>query len=130
MTGAEAGEFALARRPAGIDPDIFRRAVHARGGIYRRRRPIHETGFTIGRLVNGLVLVFAVIALLVALNMVLRAGYALAGWGQPGLPAGSLGYVNLIALAALIPLTMLVAPVGARVAHIIAHLVLSYAFAA
>ncbi|RUT34747.1 sulfite exporter TauE/SafE family protein [Arsenicitalea aurantiaca] len=57
-------------------------------------------------------------------------GYAIAGWGEADLPAGSLGYVNLLALVALAPLTMLVAPLGARVAHNLQRRTLSYAFAA
>ena len=57
-------------------------------------------------------------------------GYVLAGWGNADLPAGSLGYANVIALVALVPLTMLIAPLGARVAHVIPRKVLSYAFAA
>ncbi|MBB4303540.1 hypothetical protein GGD81_002583 [Rhodobium orientis] len=57
-------------------------------------------------------------------------GYALAGWGEAGLPAGSIGYVNLIALVALVPLTMLIAPLGAKMAHAIPRRMLSYAFAA
>ena len=57
-------------------------------------------------------------------------GYALAGWGEADLPAGSLGYVNVIALVALVPLTMLIAPLGAKVAHVIPRRMLSYAFAA
>ncbi|WP_173089109.1 sulfite exporter TauE/SafE family protein [Devosia sp. 1635] len=57
-------------------------------------------------------------------------GYAVAGWNEPGLPAGSLGYVNLLALVALAPLTMLVAPWGARVAHNLPRKTLGYAFAA
>ena len=56
-------------------------------------------------------------------------GYALTGLGEPDLPVGSIGYVNLIALAALVPLTMLVAPLGAKVAHVLPRKVLSYAFA-
>lgn len=57
-------------------------------------------------------------------------GYAIAGWNAAGLPAGSVGYVNLIALVALIPLTMLVAPLGAKAAHVIPRRMLSYSFAA
>jgi hypothetical protein len=57
-------------------------------------------------------------------------GYVLAGLGAPDLPAGSIGYLNLIALVALVPLTMLVAPLGARLAHNIPRAALSYAFAA
>lgn len=56
-------------------------------------------------------------------------GYIIAGWTVDGLPAGSLGYVNLLALIALIPLTMAIAPLGAKAAHSIPKTTLSYAFA-
>lgn len=56
-------------------------------------------------------------------------GYAVAGWNDPHLPAGSMGYVNLIALVLLAPLTMLVAPIGAHVAHKLERRTLGYAFA-
>lgn len=39
------------------------------------------------------------------------------GWGVDGLPAGSLGYVNLLAVAALVPSSLIFAPLGARAAH-------------
>jgi uncharacterized membrane protein YfcA len=45
------------------------------------------------------------------------AGYVFNGWGKAGLPAGSLGYVYLPALAILVAATMVTAPVGARMAH-------------
>jgi len=57
-------------------------------------------------------------------------GYVIAGLGVPELPTGSIGYLNLIALVALVPLTMLVAPWGARLAHRISRVTLSYTFAA
>ena len=44
-------------------------------------------------------------------------GYMSAGFGLPGLPAGSLGYVYLPALAGTVAASMLVAPLGAKVAH-------------
>lgn len=44
-------------------------------------------------------------------------GYVFNGWGKAGLPAGSLGYVYLPALAILVAATMVTAPVGARLAH-------------
>lgn len=46
-------------------------------------------------------------------------GFALAGLDQPGRPPASLGYVNLIGLAFLVPATVLAAPWGARIAHTI-----------
>jgi uncharacterized protein len=47
-------------------------------------------------------------------------GFMWAGWSvmQAGtLPVGSVGFVNLIALALVAPLSVLTAPLGARVAH-------------
>lgn len=44
-------------------------------------------------------------------------GFMWAGWHVSGLPPGSLGYVNLIGFAALAPTSVLMAPVGARVAQ-------------
>ena len=55
-------------------------------------------------------------------------GYVLTGWSAVGLPPGSLGYVNLLAFVALVPLTALFAPVGARLAHTIPQRALAYAF--
>ena len=45
------------------------------------------------------------------------AGYAVAGWSVPGLPAGSVGFVQTVALASVVVTSMLLAPVGARLAH-------------
>jgi uncharacterized membrane protein YfcA len=44
-------------------------------------------------------------------------GYIYNGWGHADLPASSLGFVYLPALAWLIPPSMLMAPLGARLAH-------------
>ncbi len=56
-------------------------------------------------------------------------GYAVAGLGTPGLPPLSIGYVNLIGVALLIPLTLLLAPLGVRIAHALSARVLQRAFA-
>lgn len=56
-------------------------------------------------------------------------GFILTGWNQPGLPVGNLGYVNLIGVAIIVPMTTLIAPLGARVAHTIEPKLLRYAFA-
>ncbi len=45
------------------------------------------------------------------------AGFILTGLGDPRLPPASLGYVNLLGLAAIAPTTVLTAPLGARIAH-------------
>lgn len=53
------------------------------------------------------------LVLVVFASMAGTAGYALAGWGREGLPAGAAGYVHLPALAAMLPGAVLLAPVGA-----------------
>ena len=44
-------------------------------------------------------------------------GFMWAGWNVPGLPAGSIGYVNFLGFLALVPASVMMAPVGARLAH-------------
>ncbi|WP_337881976.1 sulfite exporter TauE/SafE family protein [Chromobacterium haemolyticum] len=44
-------------------------------------------------------------------------GYLYSGWGAAGLPAGALGFVYLPAMLALMLMTVLMAPLGARAAH-------------
>ncbi len=57
----------------------------------------------------------ALIGLLIAIPGTI--GFMLTGYGNPLLPAGSIGFVNLIGLALIAPATMLSAPLGARLAH-------------
>ncbi|MBV6631901.1 MAG: sulfite exporter TauE/SafE family protein [Alphaproteobacteria bacterium] len=45
------------------------------------------------------------------------SSFAVNGFGSVGLPFGSVGYVNLIGFALIVPLTMLAAPWGAKLAH-------------
>jgi uncharacterized membrane protein YfcA len=56
-------------------------------------------------------------------------GYVYFGWGLPDLPPFSLGYVNLAGFLAIVPLSMLTAPLGARIAHAIPPTALRYCFA-
>jgi uncharacterized protein len=44
-------------------------------------------------------------------------GYMLAGWGKPGLPPGSLGFVSLLAFVLIVPTTLLTTRFGVRLAH-------------
>ncbi|MDQ3773225.1 MAG: sulfite exporter TauE/SafE family protein [Pseudomonadota bacterium] len=44
-------------------------------------------------------------------------GFAVAGWGEAGLPAGSSGYLYWPAVAAVVAGSAFLAPLGARVAH-------------
>lgn len=57
-------------------------------------------------------------------------GFAVAGWGRPDLPPFSLGYVNLLGFALIVPLTVWTAPIGARIANTIDTRWLKAAFAA
>lgn len=44
-------------------------------------------------------------------------GSMITGFGQPNLPVGSIGFVNLIALASITAMSILTAPLGAAAAH-------------
>jgi uncharacterized protein len=44
-------------------------------------------------------------------------GFVVNGWGDPRLPALNLGYVNLVGVAVISPMTVMMAPIGARIAH-------------
>jgi len=44
-------------------------------------------------------------------------GFIIAGWGNSMTPPYSLGFVSLIGFALIAPTTVLVAPIGARIAH-------------
>ncbi len=54
--------------------------------------------------------------------------YILTGWGHAGLPPLSLGYVNLLAAAIIIPLTMTFARLGVALAHRIPRRALRLSF--
>jgi len=56
-------------------------------------------------------------------------GFIIGGWGEPDLPAFSLGYVNVLALVLIIPTSILLAPVGVRAAHALPVRGLRLAFA-
>lgn len=55
-------------------------------------------------------------------------GYIWAGWGVGGMPPFTLGYVNLLALAILIPVTLIAAPIGVKIAHALSRRQLEVAF--
>ena len=55
-------------------------------------------------------------------------GYVWAGWGAPGLPVASTGYVNWIAVALIIPIALIVTPWGVRLAHALSRRQLEIAF--
>jgi uncharacterized membrane protein YfcA len=55
-------------------------------------------------------------------------GYMAAGWRAPGLPPFSIGYVNLLGVAIVMPLSLLMAPLGVRIAHALSKRQLEVAF--
>ena len=69
----------------------------------------------------------AALGLLIALPGAL--GFVITGWQHEALPPGSLGYVNVLALACLLPTTLLAVPYGVRLAHHFSAKTLRYAFA-
>jgi uncharacterized membrane protein YfcA len=56
-------------------------------------------------------------------------GYMIAGWHEAGIPHPSLGYVSLGGFAALAAASVLIAPLGARMAHSLPPRKLQMAFA-
>lgn len=56
-------------------------------------------------------------------------GFILTGWNVPGLPPLSAGYVNIPALVVIAPLSVLFAPLGAKLAHRLPELWLRRGFA-
>ena len=56
-------------------------------------------------------------------------GYVVGGWGRPGLPAMSLGFVNLWALLGIAAASFCTAPLGARLSHALPSAKLKKAFA-
>lgn len=68
----------------------------------------------------------AFFGLLIALPGAL--GFIVSGWHDPRLPGGCLGYVNLVGVAFIAPMTSLLAPVGAGIAHRLGKRQLTVAF--
>ena len=57
-------------------------------------------------------------------------GFMAAGWGDPRIPTGSIGFVSLLGFACIAPVTVLAAPFGARIAHALSARHLNMAFGA
>jgi len=55
-------------------------------------------------------------------------GYMVAGWGKPGLPPDSVGFVSLATFALTIPTALLTARLGVRLAHALSRRRLEVAF--
>ncbi|MGV8936950.1 MAG: sulfite exporter TauE/SafE family protein [Allorhizobium sp.] len=77
---------------------------------------LNNTFMTVyGRPIHQAVATSAGVGVLISLPGLI--GYIWAGWGEAGLPLLSTGFVNWIAVALIIPVTLLVAPYGAQLAH-------------
>jgi uncharacterized membrane protein YfcA len=57
-------------------------------------------------------------------------GFMWAGWGERGVPVGSVGYVSLLGAALIVPASVFAAPLGARLAHGISRRRLELVFGA
>lgn len=55
-------------------------------------------------------------------------GFVVAGWDDPRLPPASLGYVNIAGFVLISPMTVLLAPAGAAIAHWLTQRQLSLVF--
>lgn len=54
--------------------------------------------------------------------------FIITGWGIDGLPEGNIGYVNLIGLLLIAPVSFFAAPIGAKIAHSLDQKKLNLAF--
>ncbi|WP_422362857.1 sulfite exporter TauE/SafE family protein [Pyruvatibacter mobilis] len=80
-----------------------------------------------GRTIHQAVATSAGLGLIIAVPGAL--GFVISGWDETGTPPGSVGYVNFIAFACIVPATILMAPVGARLAHRLPQKTLKRGFA-
>ncbi len=80
-----------------------------------------------GRPIHQAVATAAGVGVLIAIPAAL--GYMVAGLGVEGLPPFSIGYVNLLGVALILPLTLLFAPLGVRAAHALPARALETCFA-
>jgi uncharacterized membrane protein YfcA len=79
-----------------------------------------------GRPIHQAVATASGVGILIAIPGTL--GYMAAGWGADGLPPFSLGYVNLLAVAIIMPLSFFIAPLGVRIAHALSKRQLEMSF--
>ncbi|WP_342449579.1 sulfite exporter TauE/SafE family protein [Falsiroseomonas frigidaquae] len=80
-----------------------------------------------GAPIRGAVATASVFGIIISIPATI--GFIYGGWGDPLLPPLSLGYVNLIGFALIVPSSMIAAPWGVHLAHTIPPLLLKRAFA-
>ena len=98
------------RHFAGWGIGFFSTLMGIGGGVFNNT---FMTAF--GRPIHQAVATSSGVGVLISIPGVL--GYVWAGWGAPDLPAYSFGYVNLLLVLIIIPVTLLAAPIGVRMAH-------------
>ena len=100
----------LARHVAGWGIGFFSNLMGIGGGVFNNT---FMTAF--GRQIHQAVATSSGVGVLISIPGVI--GYMLAGWGVSGLPSYSYGYVNFLLVLIIIPITLIAAPIGVRLAH-------------
>lgn len=94
----------------GVFVGFFSTLMGIGGGV------INNTFMTLfGRPIHQAVATSSGVGVLISIPAVF--GMVAAGWGVPNLPPFSVGYINLLAVVLLVPITVFVAPLGAHFAH-------------
>lgn len=106
---------------AGAGIGFFSTLMGIGGGV------LNNTFMTVfGRPIHQAVATSAGTGILISIPGVI--GYIWAGWGAPQLPPFSLGFVNILGVALVIPITVLIAPLGVRAAHALSRRKLEIGF--
>ncbi|GHB18977.1 UPF0721 transmembrane protein [Pseudovibrio japonicus] len=79
-----------------------------------------------GRSIHQAVATSSGVGVLISIPAII--GMVAAGWGAPNLPPFSVGYINLLAVALIIPISTYMAPMGAQFAHNLSRRKLEIAF--
>ena len=110
-----------ARAVVGVFIGLLSALMGIGGGVF------NNTFMTLyGRPIHQAVATSAGVGVLISIPGIV--GYMWAGWGDPGLPPYSLGFVNLPAMLLIIPTSVLAAPFGVRLAHRLSRRQLEIAF--
>lgn len=120
-----AGYLAFARSDFHLSPTLpktpLRQIISIAIGAFSAMMGIGGGSFTVPTLtlcsypIRRAVGTASAIGLIIAVPGALS--FIVTGWGIGGLPAASLGYVNLLAVIALVPGSLIFAPLGAKAAH-------------
>lgn len=100
----------LGKHAAGTFIGFFSTFMGIGGGVF------NNTFMTLfGRPIHQAIATSAGVGVLISIPGML--GFIWAGWGVVGLPPFSIGFVNVLIVMVIIPITFLIAPVGVRLAH-------------